>query len=165
MPIWRPLTHPAFLPLLSYVCHRITEIEGDFIIILYFISLRCLTISMAISYIYIRRHTYESSETDPLRWDFWNSVYTWVKKIDCARVCKYYSGTVENAGWKFRTFLSFRASHVWSHSTKRQQCLLHSWSMQAHAHSLLGPAVIALLNKTWNIWEVKKYLNRAIVRT
>ena len=38
-------------PLLRYVCHGITDIEGNFIIILYFISLRGLSISMAISYI------------------------------------------------------------------------------------------------------------------
>ena len=37
--------------LLRYVCCRITDIGGDFIIILYFISLRGLSISMAISYI------------------------------------------------------------------------------------------------------------------
>ena len=38
-------------PLLSYVCHRITEIEEDFIIILYFISLRFLSSSMVTAYI------------------------------------------------------------------------------------------------------------------
>ena len=52
----------CLVPLLRYVCHRITEIEGDFIIILYFISLRFLSISMVIAY--IRGNTYLSSGSD-----------------------------------------------------------------------------------------------------
>ena len=47
-------------PLLSYVCHRITEIEEDFSIILYFISLRFLYIFMVIAY--IGWNTYLSSD-------------------------------------------------------------------------------------------------------
>ena len=41
--------------LLRYVCHLITEIDGNFVIILNFISLRGLSISMVFAY--IRRHT------------------------------------------------------------------------------------------------------------
>ena len=54
--------HHIVMPLLKHVCHRITEIEGDFIIILYFISLIFLSISMVIAY--IRRNTYLSSGQD-----------------------------------------------------------------------------------------------------
>ena len=47
---------------LSYVCQQITDKEGDFLIILYFISLISLSISMVCAY--RRRHTYEGTNME-----------------------------------------------------------------------------------------------------
>ena len=46
-----PMSRIDLQALLRYVCHLITEIDGNFVIILNFISLRGLSISIAISYI------------------------------------------------------------------------------------------------------------------